>query len=145
MDEMLQKEDILITGQRDQVVQQGKNLLQRWDALQKTKKEVPKWNLLQKVKGIRWCNRGKPTPKMGQTAEDKEGDPQTESAAKQWQTIGKDQKSGRMEEGLPHGHDAAEGGESSGGNSTENSPKKSKSRKATKHKRTKKKKRQKQR
>ena len=46
---------------------------------------------------------GKHTPKMGQTAEDKQGGPYTESAPEGWQNIGKDSKSGRMQEGLPHG------------------------------------------
>ena len=106
MDEMLQKEDILIMGQRDQVVQKGENILLRWDKLQKTNKEVPIQNQLQKD--------GK--------------------------TLEKTRNPKECKRELPHGQDAAEGGESSGGSSTQNSPRKSKSRNVKKRKRTKKRK-----
>ena len=46
---------------------------------------------------------GKNTPKMGLTAEDKQGGPHIELAPERWQNIGKDSKSRRMQEGLPHG------------------------------------------
>ena len=46
---------------------------------------------------------GKHTSKMGQTAEDKQGGPYTVSAPEGWPNIGKDSKSGRMQERLLHG------------------------------------------